>query len=176
MSGWGQPSAGSRSSLRNVSTLGHLGMVAPGPEGGVRLLRGPAAWVLRGEDESGTSDSGGATWFPCRPWNVPQAGHPCWGAGRHVGSVAPCGAGAGVRFVSLWAGMENTASKSETVALSWTRVDCTLQVREELLPQVGECKYLELVALEWGVDQQMDGLTGPGGEAPVCHPTIDRGP
>lgn len=89
-----------------------------------------------------------------------------------MGSVAPCVAGAGVRFVSLSAAV----SKSETVALSWTRVDCTLQVREELLPQVGECKYLELIALEWGLDQQMTGLTEPDGEAPVGDPTIDRGP
>lgn len=93
-----------------------------------------------------------------------------------MGSVAPCVAGVGVWFVSLSAGMENTTSKCETVALSWTRVDCTLQVREELLPQVGECKYLELVALEWGLDQQMTGLTEPEGEAPVCDPTTTCGP
>ncbi len=39
------------------------------------------------------------------------------------------------------AGMRIGTSKSETMVLSWKRVDCPLWVREELLPQVEEFKY-----------------------------------
>ena len=40
------------------------------------------------------------------------------------------------------AGMRISTSKSETMVLSWKRVECPLRVGNEILPQVEEFKYL----------------------------------
>ena len=36
-------------------------------------------------------------------------------------------------------------TKSETMVLSWKRVECRLQVGSEVIPQVEEFKYLEVL-------------------------------
>uniref|UniRef100_A0A3B3QX38 Reverse transcriptase domain-containing protein n=1 Tax=Paramormyrops kingsleyae TaxID=1676925 RepID=A0A3B3QX38_9TELE len=48
------------------------------------------------------------------------------------------------------AGMKISTSKSETMVLSWKRVECSLQVGEEVLPQVVEFKYLRVLFMSEG--------------------------
>uniref|UniRef100_A0A3B3S8K7 Reverse transcriptase domain-containing protein n=1 Tax=Paramormyrops kingsleyae TaxID=1676925 RepID=A0A3B3S8K7_9TELE len=55
------------------------------------------------------------------------------------------------------AGMRISTSKSETMVLSRKRVDCPLQVREDVLPQVEEFKYLGvLFTCEGRQDRELD--------------------
>ncbi len=59
------------------------------------------------------------------------------------------------------AGMRISISKSETMDLSRKRVDCPLWVREELLPQVEEFKYLGVLFRSEGkMEREIDRWTG----------------
>ncbi len=54
-------------------------------------------------------------------------------------------------------GMRISTSKSETMLLSWKRVDCPLRVGEELLPQVEEFKDLKVLFTSEGkMEQEID--------------------
>ena len=54
-------------------------------------------------------------------------------------------------------GMKISTSKSESMVLSRKRVECTLRVREEILPQVEEFKYLRILfgVMEQEIDKQI---------------------
>uniref|UniRef100_A0A8C6KZX9 Reverse transcriptase domain-containing protein n=1 Tax=Nothobranchius furzeri TaxID=105023 RepID=A0A8C6KZX9_NOTFU len=59
------------------------------------------------------------------------------------------------------AGMRISSSKSETMVLIWKRIECLLQVGDEVLPQVEEFKYLGVLftsegKLEREIDRRID--------------------
>uniref|UniRef100_A0A8C9SX65 ribonuclease H n=1 Tax=Scleropages formosus TaxID=113540 RepID=A0A8C9SX65_SCLFO len=59
------------------------------------------------------------------------------------------------------AGMRISTSKSEAMVLSRKKVDCSLRVRGELLPQVEEFKYLGVLFTSEGkMERQVDGRIG----------------
>ena len=56
--------------------------------------------------------------------------------------------------------MRISTSKSEAMVLSRKKVECSLWVREEILPQVKEFKYLKVLftsegKMEWEIDMQI---------------------
>ncbi|KAF7642345.1 hypothetical protein LDENG_00259680 [Lucifuga dentata] len=67
---------------------------------------------------------------------------------------------AGLRVMVICAAMRISTSKSETMVLCRKKVDCSLQVRGESLPQMEEFKYLGVlftVRVGWSV-RLIDGL------------------
>ena len=57
--------------------------------------------------------------------------------------------------------MRISTSKSETLVLSWKRVEYPLQVGREVLRQVEEFKYLEVLFTSDGrMEQEIDRWTG----------------
>ena len=59
------------------------------------------------------------------------------------------------------AGMRISTSKSETMVLSWKRVECPLRVGNEILPQVEEFKYLGVLFTSEGrMEREIDGRIG----------------
>ena len=55
-------------------------------------------------------------------------------------------------------GMRISTSTSETMVLSWKRVECSLRVGNEILPQVEEFKYLwVLFTSEGRMEHEIDG-------------------
>ncbi|TWW73526.1 hypothetical protein D4764_15G0009200 [Takifugu flavidus] len=59
------------------------------------------------------------------------------------------------------AGMRISTSKSEAMVLSWKKVECLLRVKEELLPQVEEFKYLGVLFTSEGkMEQEIDRRIG----------------
>ena len=59
------------------------------------------------------------------------------------------------------AGMRISTSKSETMVLSWKRVECPLRVRNEILPQVEEFKYLGVLFTSEGrMEREIDRWIG----------------
>ncbi|TWW71606.1 hypothetical protein D4764_16G0001030 [Takifugu flavidus] len=62
------------------------------------------------------------------------------------------------------AGMKISTSKSEAMVLNWKKVECLLQVKEEILLQVEEFKYLGVLFTSEGrMEQEVDRriCTGP---------------
>ena len=58
----------------------------------------------------------------------------------------------------LAAGMKVSISKSEAMVLNWKKVECSLQVRDESLPQAEEFNYLGVLftsdgRFEWEMDR-----------------------
>ncbi|TWW67096.1 hypothetical protein D4764_02G0001370 [Takifugu flavidus] len=45
--------------------------------------------------------------------------------------------------------MKISTSKSEAMVLNWKKVECLLRVKEEILPQVEEFKYLGVLFARW---------------------------
>ncbi|TWW63115.1 hypothetical protein D4764_03G0001230 [Takifugu flavidus] len=59
------------------------------------------------------------------------------------------------------AGMRISTSKSEAMVLNWKKVKCLLQVKEEILPQVEEFKYLRVLFTSEGrIEQEIDRRIG----------------
>ena len=59
------------------------------------------------------------------------------------------------------AGMRISTSESEVMVLSWKRVDRPIRVGEQLLPQVEEFKYLEVLFTSEGkMERKFDGRIG----------------
>ena len=57
--------------------------------------------------------------------------------------------------------MRISTSKSAAMFLSWKRMDCPLQVGEELLPQVKELKYLGVLFTSEGeIEREIDRQIG----------------
>uniref|UniRef100_A0A674MGB6 Reverse transcriptase domain-containing protein n=1 Tax=Takifugu rubripes TaxID=31033 RepID=A0A674MGB6_TAKRU len=55
------------------------------------------------------------------------------------------------------AGMKISTSKSEAMVLNWKKVECLLRVKEEILPQVEEFKYLGVLFMSEGrMEQEID--------------------
>lgn len=69
--------------------------------------------------------------------------------------------GSDLQFAAGWyatefavAGMRVSASMSETMVLSWKRVECSPHLMDELLPQVEEFKYLGPLFMSEGKSEQ----------------------
>jgi len=59
------------------------------------------------------------------------------------------------------AGMRIGTSKSETIVLSRKKVECSLRVGNEMLPQVEEFKYLGVLFISEGrMEREIDGRIG----------------
>ncbi|KAF7225184.1 tyrosine aminotransferase, partial [Nothobranchius furzeri] len=59
------------------------------------------------------------------------------------------------------AGMRISSSRSETMVLNWKRVECLLRVRDEVLPQVEEVKYLGVLFTSEGkLEREIDRWIG----------------
>ncbi|KAK0155726.1 Retrovirus-related Pol polyprotein from type-1 retrotransposable element R2 [Merluccius polli] len=59
------------------------------------------------------------------------------------------------------AGMRISTSKSESMVLNWKRVECTLRVGDEILPQVEEFKYLGVLFTSEGrMEREIDRRIG----------------
>ncbi|KAF7644351.1 hypothetical protein LDENG_00223640 [Lucifuga dentata] len=62
-------------------------------------------------------------------------------------------------------GMRISTSKPETMVLCWTKVDCSLQVRGESLPQTEEFKYLGVLFMSGGkMEHKIDRRIGAASE------------
>ena len=69
------------------------------------------------------------------------------------------------------AGMRISTSKSESMVLNRKRVECTLRVGDEILPQVEEFKYLGvLFTREWRMEREIDRQIGAA--SAVMHGSV----
>ncbi|TWW77456.1 Transposon TX1 uncharacterized 149 kDa protein ORF 2 [Takifugu flavidus] len=73
------------------------------------------------------------------------------------------------------AGMRISTSKSEAMVLNWKKVECLLQVKEEILPQVEEFKYLGVLFTSEGrMEREIDRQIGAASAVMrILHRSVD---
>ncbi|TWW73387.1 hypothetical protein D4764_15G0007810 [Takifugu flavidus] len=106
-----------------------------------------------------------------RPLPVPEFGPNCWQIGSLLFADDVVLLASSARDLQLSldrlaaaceaAGMKISTSKSEAIVLDWKKVECLLRVKEEILPQVEEFKYLGVLFTSEGrMEREIDRRIG----------------